>query len=158
MSNCFGLKLLYSYLNKPFLALKKANLLQALNMIEGEAAAADKDMLGLIHGSPYDGYVEHLSRTKGVRARPPRVNRLADGDAKPTAKTKVAAVRLLEQKSAEANRGAAASAEGAPGEAEGAQDQKGELTVTYRDARRASGHKSTPSSCAAPCPWAAGDN
>jgi hypothetical protein len=81
MSNCFGLKLLYSYLNLPFLALKKANMLQALKMIDSEAAAAGDEMERLVSGSPYEGYVEHLSRTKAtVRVPRPRASK-GDGDA-----------------------------------------------------------------------------
>ena len=79
MSNCFGLKLLYTYLNIPFLALKKANMLQALKVLESEALAAGDDMAQLVSATSYEGYVEHLSKTKApARVPKPRASMNSD--------------------------------------------------------------------------------
>jgi len=87
MSNCFGLKLLYTYLNIPFLALKKANMLQALKVLDAEALAAGSDMAQLVSASSYEGYVEHLSKTKApARVPRPRVSKANNaGDTNDTA-------------------------------------------------------------------------
>jgi hypothetical protein len=63
MENCFGLKLLYSYLNIPFIALKKSNLEQALKVLEREATAAETDVAGLVAANAYDAYLEHLKKS-----------------------------------------------------------------------------------------------
>jgi hypothetical protein len=64
MENCFGLKILYSYLNVPFLELKKANLEQALRVLEEEAQATDGTLVKLVKSLTYDEYMEHLEKTK----------------------------------------------------------------------------------------------
>jgi hypothetical protein len=58
MQNCYGLKLLYSYLNVPFLLLKKKALMNSLKGVEEEALMADNDVHRLIGTSDYDEYLK----------------------------------------------------------------------------------------------------
>ena len=70
MSNCFGLKLLYTWLNVPFLALKRANLLQSLQMLDGELETARHDVAQ--PSGAYKSYLEHLAKNPAPPPRPER--------------------------------------------------------------------------------------
>ena len=48
----------------PFLELKKANLEQALRVLEEEAQATDGTLVKLVKSLTYDEYMEHLEKTK----------------------------------------------------------------------------------------------
>ena len=76
MANCFGLKILYSYLNIPFLELKKTNLEQALRVLEEEATATDSDLVNLVKNANYDEYLEHLSKKSGPSRSAPQATQL----------------------------------------------------------------------------------
>jgi len=71
MANCFGLKLLYTYLNVPFLNLKRYNLEQALSVLETDSQQAEKALCSLVDASPYEAYLDHIaSRPSHPASRP----------------------------------------------------------------------------------------
>lgn len=69
LNNCFGLKVLYSYLNVPFLQLKQDVLLKQLAQCEEEAILADQEVAAYLEAMDYDQYSQWY-REKGGGKRP----------------------------------------------------------------------------------------
>ncbi|CAB1117384.1 unnamed protein product [Ectocarpus sp. CCAP 1310/34] len=60
MKNCFGLRVLYTYLNVPFLELKRKSLLQQAQMASERLEKEYKELAGFIGGHSYGNYMQHL--------------------------------------------------------------------------------------------------
>ncbi|CBN76796.1 RBEL1, Ras superfamily GTPase [Ectocarpus siliculosus] len=60
MKNCFGLRVLYTYLNVPFLELKRKSLLQQAQMASERLEKEYQELAGFIGGHSYGNYMQHL--------------------------------------------------------------------------------------------------
>ncbi|CAM9600102.1 unnamed protein product, partial [Ectocarpus sp. 4 AP-2014] len=60
MKNCFGLRVLYTYLNVPFLELKRKALLQQAQMASERLEKEYQELAGFIGGHSYGNYMQHL--------------------------------------------------------------------------------------------------
>eukprot|EP00752_Nemacystus_decipiens_P007236 g6477.t1 len=65
MKNCFGLRVLYTYLNVPFLELKRQSLLQQARIAAERLEKEYQELAGFIEGHSYRNYMQHL-RTSDV--------------------------------------------------------------------------------------------
>lgn len=60
MKNCFGLRVLYTYLNVPYLELKRQSLLQQAKLAGERLEREVRELEGFIGGHSYDNYMKHL--------------------------------------------------------------------------------------------------
>ncbi|CAM9659882.1 unnamed protein product, partial [Hapterophycus canaliculatus] len=60
MKNCFGLRVLYTYLNVPFLELKRKALLQQAEIASERLEKEYQELAGFIGGHSYGNYMQHL--------------------------------------------------------------------------------------------------
>ncbi|CAM9104254.1 unnamed protein product, partial [Scytosiphon promiscuus] len=75
MKNCFGLRVLYTYLNVPFLELKRKALLQQAEIASERLEKEYQELAGFIGGHSYGNYMQHLRSsdvdpTAGARTVP----------------------------------------------------------------------------------------
>jgi GTPase SAR1 family protein len=67
MQNCFGLRLLYHYLNVPFLRVKQQTLAKQLELATIHLHGALEDVDEMVEGADFDKYAHHLGPA-GLRA------------------------------------------------------------------------------------------
>eukprot|EP00903_Cladosiphon_okamuranus_P008926 g8544.t1 len=65
MKNCFGLRVLYTYLNVPFLELKRQSLQQQARIAGERLEKEYQELAGFISGHSYSNYMQHL-RTSDI--------------------------------------------------------------------------------------------